>query len=64
MLVACDIYRPAAIQQLKVVGEQAGVPVFEMGQEKPYKIYQAALKEGQKWKRHADCGYGGPPAYR
>ena len=35
MLVACDIYRPAAIQQLKVVGEQAGVPVFEMGQESP-----------------------------
>ena len=48
MLVACDIYRPAAIQQLKVVGEQAGVPVFEMGQEKPYKIYQAALKEARK----------------
>lgn len=48
MLVACDIYRPAAIQQLKIVGEQAGVPVFEMGQEKPYKIYQAALKEARK----------------
>lgn len=48
MLVACDIYRPAAIQQLKVVGEQAGVPVFEMGREKPYKIYQAALKEARK----------------
>ena len=48
MLVACDIYRPAAIQQLKVVGEQAGVPVCEMGQEKPYKIYQAALKEARK----------------
>ena len=29
MLVACDIYRPAAIKQLQVVGEQAGVPVFE-----------------------------------
>ncbi len=35
MLAACDIYRPAAIQQLKVVGEQVGAPVFEMGTEKP-----------------------------
>ena len=32
MLAACDIYRPAAIKQLQVVGEQVGVPVFEMGQ--------------------------------
>ena len=32
LLVACDIYRPAAIKQLQVVGEQVGVPVFEMGQ--------------------------------
>ena len=31
LLVACDIYRPAAIKQLQVVGEQVGVPVFEMG---------------------------------
>ena len=31
LLVACDIYRPAAIEQLKVVGGRAGVPVFEMG---------------------------------
>ena len=35
LLVAADIYRPAAISQLKIVGEQAGVPVFEMGTEKP-----------------------------
>ena len=35
LLVACDIYRPAAIDQLRIVGEQAGVPVFEMGTEKP-----------------------------
>ena len=35
LLVACDIYRPAAIKQLQVVGEQAGVPVFEMGQTDP-----------------------------
>ena len=32
LLVACDIYRPAAINQLKVVGEKADVKVFEMGQ--------------------------------
>ena len=31
LLVACDIYRPAAIEQLKVVGEQVNTPVFEMG---------------------------------
>ncbi len=44
MLVACDIYRPAAIKQLQVVGEQAGVPVFEMGQENPVKIAKEAIK--------------------
>ncbi len=43
MLVACDIYRPAAIEQLKVVGERAGVPVFEMGTENPVKIAKAAV---------------------
>ena len=31
LLVACDIYRPAAIKQLQVVGEKLGIPVFEMG---------------------------------
>ncbi len=31
LLVACDVYRPAAVKQLQIVGEQAGVPVFEMG---------------------------------
>ncbi|MGI6269709.1 MAG: signal recognition particle protein [Candidatus Howiella sp.] len=35
LLVACDIYRPAAIDQLKVVGAQVGVPVFEKGVQKP-----------------------------
>ena len=43
MLVACDIYRPAAIDQLKVVGERAGVPVFEMGTENPVKIAKTAI---------------------
>ena len=43
LLVACDIYRPAAIEQLKVVGEQAGVPVFTLGTEKPEIIAQKHL---------------------
>ncbi|MBR3588541.1 MAG: signal recognition particle protein [Clostridia bacterium] len=44
LLVACDIYRPAAIKQLQVVGEQAGVPVFEMGTENPVKIAENAIR--------------------
>ncbi len=44
LLVACDIYRPAAIKQLQVVGEQIGVPVFEMGTENPVKIASEAIK--------------------
>ncbi|MEG2174462.1 MAG: signal recognition particle protein, partial [Oscillospiraceae bacterium] len=43
LLVACDIYRPAAIRQLQVVGEQVGVPVFEMGQIDPVIIAQKAI---------------------
>lgn len=43
LLVACDIYRPAAIKQLQVVGEQVGVPVFEMGQTDPVKISREAI---------------------
>ncbi|MCD8220158.1 MAG: signal recognition particle protein [Ruminococcus sp.] len=44
LLVACDIYRPAAINQLQVVGERAGVKVFEMGQIAPQIIAKEALK--------------------
>ena len=44
MLVACDIYRPAAIEQLKVVGESAGVPVFEKGTQAPEKTAVEAVK--------------------
>ena len=43
LLVACDVYRPAAIEQLKIVGEKAEVPVFEMGQIDPRKIVKAAI---------------------
>ena len=38
MLAACDIYRPAAIRQLEVCGEQLGIPVFQMGQTDPVTI--------------------------
>lgn len=44
LVAACDIYRPAAIEQLKVVGSQAGVPVFEMGKTNPIKIAKEAVK--------------------
>ena len=49
MLVACDIYRPAAIDQLKIVGEKAGVPVFEMGTENPVKIAKAAVRHAKDY---------------
>ncbi len=44
LLVACDVYRPAAIKQLQVVGEQVDVPVFEMGQGDPVVIAENAVK--------------------
>ena len=45
LLVACDIYRPAAIKQLQVVGETLGIPVFSMGdKESPVKIAKEGLK--------------------
>ncbi len=44
LLVACDVYRPAAIKQLQIVGEQADVPVFEMGNTNPVTIAKEALK--------------------
>ncbi len=48
LLVACDVYRPAAIKQLQVVGEQAGVPVFEMGQGNPVEISKASIEEAKQ----------------
>ncbi|SHK87318.1 signal recognition particle protein [Desulforamulus aeronauticus] len=44
LLVAGDIYRPAAIKQLQVLGEQLNIPVFSMGQENPVKIAQSAVE--------------------
>ena len=43
LLVACDIYRPAAIQQLKVCGEKLGIPVFEKGQNNPVQTAKEAV---------------------
>ncbi len=49
LLVACDIYRPAAIKQLQVVGESVGVPVFEMGDKtSPVTIVKEAMKHAMK----------------
>lgn len=47
LLVACDIYRPAAVLQLQRVGEKAGVPVFEKGQQDPRKTVKQALDEAK-----------------
>ncbi len=44
LLVACDVYRPAAITQLQVVGKQLDIPVFEMGQIDPVTIAKEAVK--------------------
>ncbi|MEG1558087.1 MAG: signal recognition particle protein [Oscillospiraceae bacterium] len=49
MLVACDIYRPAAIDQLRIVGEQAGAEVFELGTEKPTRIVKKALSHAKDY---------------
>ena len=47
MLAACDIYRPAAIKQLQVVGEQVKVPVFEHGTQDPVKTAQEAVERAR-----------------
>ena len=47
MLVACDVYRPAAIRQLQVVGQQAGVEVFEKGQGNPVAIAREAVERAR-----------------
>lgn len=48
LLVACDIYRPAAIEQLKINAEKQQVDFFTFGKEKPVKIVQEALKFAEK----------------
>ena len=49
LLVACDIYRPAASKQLQVVAEQVGVPVFERGTQKPAETAKEAIKYAVKY---------------
>ena len=49
LMVACDVYRPAAIRQLEVLGEQLDIPVFSMGTGvSPVKIAKAGLKEAER----------------
>ena len=49
LLVACDVYRPAAIEQLKVVGAQLEVPVFEQGQGDPVEIAKNAIRHAKDY---------------
>jgi len=49
LLVACDVYRPAAIKQLSIVGEQLGLPVFEQGQGNPVEIAKNAIEHAVKF---------------
>ena len=48
LLAACDVYRPAAIKQLEVVGQQLDIPVFQMGQIDPVDIAKAAVEHAKK----------------
>ena len=71
LLVACDVYRPAAIEQLKVVGAQVDTPVFEMGTISPVEIAKNAIKHAKDYgndivildtaghRRTADAGVAG-----
>ena len=49
LLVACDVYRPAAIQQLKVCGEKLGIPVFERGTQDPVKLFFMLASVATTW---------------
>ena len=49
LLAACDVYRPAAIEQLKVVGGQLDLPVFEQGQGDPVKIAENAIRHAKEY---------------
>ena len=48
LLVACDVYRPAAIKQLETVGAQLEIPVFQMGQGDPVEIAKAGIEHARK----------------
>lgn len=49
LLVACDVYRPAAIKQLETVGAQLDIPVFQMGQADPVDIAKASIQHAKKF---------------
>lgn len=49
LLVACDVYRPAAIKQLETVGAQLEIPVFQMGQGDPVEIARAGIAHAKKY---------------
>ena len=62
LLVACDVYRPAAIKQLQVNGEKVGVPVFTMGdKQNPVDIAKASVEHAQK--QYRDPGYSRTSSY-
>ena len=48
LLVACDVYRPAAIEQLETVGKQLDIPVFQMGKSNPVDIAKASIEYAKK----------------
>ncbi|MCD7933840.1 MAG: signal recognition particle protein [Oscillospiraceae bacterium] len=48
LLVACDVYRPAAVRQLETVGRQLDIPVFQMGQGDPVEIAKAGIAHARK----------------
>ena len=64
LLAACDVYRPAAITQLQVVGKQLDIPVFEMA-DRP-RADRAGVRQIRRRprQRHRFSRYGGSPAYR
>ncbi len=49
LLAACDVYRPAAIKQLQVMGEKAGAPVFERGTQDPVETAKEAVKHAKDY---------------
>ena len=65
LLVACDVYRPAAIKQLQVVGSQVGVEVFETRPGRPGQDRAGGRRvRPVLWPRPGHPGHGRPPAHR
>ncbi len=65
MLVAADLQRPAAVEQLKVIGTQVGVPVFSQADSNPVAVCQQALVEANRsGLRYPDSRHGRPAARR